>query len=56
MAAAGDAESTDELLKVDCTVLVCVEDVEDVVGEGGGVAEGEELLVDLLEFFFREHA
>lgn len=53
---AGDAERADELLKVDRAGLVAVEDIEDVVCEGGRVAEGEELPVDLLELLFGEHA
>ena len=56
LAARGDGEGADELLEVDAAGLVGVEDVEDVVGEGGGVAEGEELLVDFLELGFGEHA
>ena len=39
------AERADELLKVDLAALVGVKDVEDVVCELAGVAEGEELLV-----------
>ena len=56
LAAAGDAEGADELLEVDGARLVRVEDVEDVVGKGGGVAEREELGVDLLELALGEHA
>ena len=39
------AEGADELFKVDRTVLVFVKDVEYIVCELAGVAEGEELLV-----------
>lgn len=56
LASAGDAERTDELLEVDAAGLVAVEDVEDVLGEAGGVAEGEELPVDFLELGFCEGA
>lgn len=49
-----DGQRAYELLKVDCAVLVLVEDLEYVVGELGGVAEGEELLVDLGELLFVE--
>ena len=51
-----DAQGADELLEVDAAGLVLVEDVEDIVREGGRVAEGEELSVYLLELGFREHA
>ena len=56
LAAAGDAERAYELLEVDGAGAVRVEDVEDVVGEGGGVAEGEELFVDFLELGLGELA
>lgn len=56
LAAARDAEGADELLEVDAARLVAVEDIEDVLGEGGGVAEGEELAVDLLELLLCEGA
>lgn len=36
--------------------MIGIEDVEDVVGEGGGVTEGEKLFVDFLEFGFGEVA
>lgn len=36
--------------------MVGIEDVEDVVGEGGWVTEGEELFVDFLKFRFSEIA
>lgn len=45
VAAACDAEGTDELFKVDRAVLVFVEDVEYIVCELAGVTEREELLV-----------
>jgi len=44
-----DAQGTNELLELDRAGLVLVKDVEDVVCELGGIAEGEELPVDLLE-------
>ena len=44
-AATGDAQGADELLEVDCPVLVLVKHIEYIVGELGGVAKGEELLV-----------
>lgn len=56
LAAARDAQGADELLEVDSAALVRVEDVEDVVGKGRGVAEREELRVDLLELALAEHA
>jgi hypothetical protein len=56
LAAAGDAQGADELLKVDGSGLVGVEHPEDVVGERRGVAKGEELPVDLLELLLGEHA
>ena len=56
LAAARNAQGADELLEVDGARLICVEDVEDVVGEGRGVAEGEELGVDLLELALGERA
>jgi len=43
--AACDAEGADEFLKVDCAVLVLVEDVENIVCELARVTEREELLV-----------
>ena len=49
-------QRADELLEVDRARLVLVEDAEDIVGELGRVAKGEELLVDLLELFAREIA
>lgn len=45
LATTRDAECADELFEVDGTVLVLVKDVEDIVGELVGIAEGEELLV-----------
>ena len=39
------AQGTNELLEVDMTILVLIEDVEDVVGKFARVAEWEELLV-----------
>lgn len=54
--AARDTQRADELFEVDAAGLVLVEDIEDVVGEGGRVAKGEELAVDFLEFGFCEHA
>lgn len=56
LAAARNAQGADELLEVNRPGLVRVEDVEDVVGEGGRVAKGEELSVDLLELLLGEHA
>ena len=52
----GDTEGTYEFLEVDGAGFVRVKDVEHVIGEGGRIAEGEELLVDFLELFFGEHA
>ena len=49
-AATCDAESADELFKVDRPVLVFIEDVEDIVCELARVTEGEELLVYMTEF------
>jgi hypothetical protein len=54
--ARGDGQGADEFFKVDAAGFVGVEDVKDVVGEAGGVAKGEELLVDFLEFGFGEGA
>lgn len=51
-----DTQRADELLEIDRPAVVTVEDFEDVFGETGRVAEGEELSVDLLEFFFCESA
>jgi hypothetical protein len=56
LAPARYAQGTYKLLEIDCTRLIGVKDVEDIVCETGGIAEGEELLVDLLELLFREHA
>ena len=56
LAARGDGEGADELLKVDCAIAVVVEYVEDVVCELAGIAKGEELLVDAAEFFLVEFA
>ena len=56
LAARGDGEGADELLKVDCAIAVVVEYVEDVVCKLAGVAKGEELLVDAAEFFLVEFA
>jgi len=55
-AAAGDTQGADELLEVDCSILVLVKDIEYVVGKVSGVAEGEELLVYPTEFGFVEVA
>lgn len=51
-----DGQRADELLKVDDAAVVGVEDAEDVVGKGRGVAKGEELAVDLLELLLGERA
>ena len=56
LAAARNAQGADELLEVDGARLVAVEDVEDVVGEGARVTEGEELAIYLLELLLGEHA
>jgi hypothetical protein len=52
----GDAQSADKFLKVDGARLVRIKDVEDIVCEGCGVAEGKELLVYFLELNLCEHA
>jgi hypothetical protein len=41
----GDAQGADKLLKVDCAVLVLVEDVKYIVGKFSRVAEREKLFV-----------
>lgn len=56
LAPARNAQGADELLEVDAAGPVTVKDIEDVVGERGRIAEGEELSVDLLELLFAEHA
>jgi hypothetical protein len=56
LAAARHAQRADELLEVDGARPVRVEHVEDIIGKGGWVAEGEELRVDLLELALGEHA
>ena len=48
-AATGDGQCADELSKVDDAVLVVVKDIEHKVGEVGGIAKREELLVYLLK-------
>ena len=53
---ARNAERADKLLEIDGAGFIAIEDVEDVVCEGGWVAEGEKLPVYLLELFFGEHA
>lgn len=52
----GDAQRDDELSEVDGAVAVGVEGAEDVLGELGGVAIGEEVGVDLLELLHVEDA
>ena len=49
LAPRGHAQRDDELPEVDGAVAVGVEGAEDVLGELGGVAVGEEVGVDLLE-------
>lgn len=49
-AATGDAESADELFKVDCPVLILIKDIEDIVCKLAGVTERKELLVYATEF------
>lgn len=50
----GDAESADELLKVNGAVFVLVEYIEDVFCKCGRIAEWEELLVDATELLLVE--
>lgn len=45
-----DRQCTDELLEIDHATIICIEHAEHVIGKGRGVAKGEELAVDLLEF------
>ena len=52
----GDGECADELLEVDCPVLVLVKDIEHVFRECGWIAKGEELFVDLAELLLVELA
>jgi hypothetical protein len=56
LASGGDGEGADELLEVDCAIVVVVKDVEDVFSELAGIAKGEELLVDAAEFLLVELA
>lgn len=56
LAPGGDAQRADELLEVDGPGLVAVKHVEDIICETRGVAEREELPVDLLELVLGEHA
>ena len=56
LAARGDGEGADELLKVDCAVAVVVEYIEDEVCKLSGISKGEELFVDAAEFFLVEFA
>lgn len=45
-----DAESTDELFKVNGTIFVLVKDVEDIVCKVSWISEREELLIYTTEF------
>ena len=56
LAATSHAQSTNKLLEVDSATLVRVKHFEDIVGERVRIAKGEELSVDLLEFFFGKGA
>lgn len=49
-------QRADELLEVDRAGLIAVEDVEDIIGELGRIAKGEELVVDLLKLALGEVA
>lgn len=51
-----DTQRTNKLLKIDGAIFIIIEHVEDVVCKAGGIAEGEELFVYLLEFGFVEGA
>ena len=51
-----DTEGADELLKVDCTGLIRVEDIEHIICKRRRIPEREELFVDLLELLLSEHA
>jgi len=45
-----DTQGANEFFEVDSTRFVRVEDIEDIFGEAGRIAKGEELAVDFLEF------
>lgn len=49
-------KGADKLFEVDCSRLIGIEDVEDIVCKGRWIAKRKELLVDFLELFLREHA
>ncbi len=53
---ARDAQSAYELFEIDGPGFIAIEDIEDVICEGGWIAEREELSVDFLEFVFGERA
>jgi hypothetical protein len=56
LSTARNAQGADELFEVDGARSIAIEDVEDIIGEGGWIAEGEELSVDLLELLLGEGA
>jgi len=46
----GDTEGANKLLKIDCTILVLIEDIEDIVSEFTRIPKREELLVYSTKF------